>query len=99
MFLAKVIAVFKVHELLSNIGDILNNAVSKGVGNAACILGYLFNSVSRQCHGVFTILRPLPHSEACIYGDINRSLVQAQQQTSLGSSQSSTSMRGSKVKP
>ena len=37
----------EVHELLLRIHDILGKAVSKRVGNLACILAYLFNSASR----------------------------------------------------
>ena len=54
--------------------DILDKAVSIGVGNPACILAYLFNSVSRQCWEVrdsqFPFLHSLrdviPLSEACL---------------------------------
>ena len=47
-----VISISEVYELLTNIHDILDNAVSKQVGNTACILAHLFNSASRQCHEV-----------------------------------------------
>ena len=43
-----VIPVSEVCELLLKVHDILGKAVSKWVGNSACILAYLFNSVSRQ---------------------------------------------------
>ena len=39
--------VIPVSELLLRFHDILDKAVSKCVGNLACILAYLFNSVSR----------------------------------------------------
>ena len=42
-----VIPVSEVHELLLQIHGILDKAVSKQVGNSACILAYLFNYVSR----------------------------------------------------
>ena len=38
----------EVHELLTKIHDILDNAVSTWFGNAGHILAYLFNSASRQ---------------------------------------------------
>ena len=44
-----VISVSEVCELLLWIHGILDKAVSKQVGNSACILAHLFNSVSRQC--------------------------------------------------
>ena len=47
-----VIPVSELHELLLRIHDILDKAVSKQVGNSACMLAYLFNSVSRQHHDV-----------------------------------------------
>ena len=37
-----------VHELLPKIHDILGCALSKWVGNAACILAYLLNFASKQ---------------------------------------------------
>ena len=72
----------EVHELLPKVHDILYNAVPKQVGNSACILTYLFNSVSRQCHEVWTSQFPflhglrdvIPPSEACLYGHINLSV-------------------------
>ena len=42
------IADSKVHDILNKIHDILDNAISKWVGNAGYILAYLFNSASRQ---------------------------------------------------
>ena len=41
----------------------------------------------------------IPPSEACLYGHINWSLVQAQQQISMGLSQSFPSKRGGKTRP
>ena len=69
-----------------------DSAVSKWVGNTACILAHAFNSVSRQCHEVWASQFPflhslrevIPLSEACLYGCIKWSLVQAQQQSSMG---------------
>ena len=69
----------EVHELLLKVHDILDNAVSNQVGNSACILAHVFNSVFRQCHEVcasrFPFLHGLrnviPPSEACLYGHIN----------------------------
>ena len=47
----------------------------------------------------FTIVRILfPPSKACLYGHINWSLAQAEQQSSLGLSQSATSLRGGRPK-
>ena len=45
-----VIPVCAVCELLLEIHGILDKAVFKQVGNSACILAHLFNSVSRECH-------------------------------------------------
>ena len=71
------------------------NAVSKWVGDSACILAHVFNSASRQCHEVWASQFPFPFSfkdvvppsEACLYGLITRSLAQAQQQSTMGLSQ------------
>ena len=41
----------------------------------------------------------IPPSEACLYGHINWSLAQAQQQSSMGLSESFPSKRGGKAKP
>ena len=54
-------------------------------------LAHVFNSVSRQHQEVLASQFPflhslkdvIPLSEACLYGHINRSLVQAQQQSSM----------------
>ena len=56
------IPVYEVLELLVRIHDILDKAVSKQVGNLACILAYLFNSVSRQCHEVWASQFPFLQS-------------------------------------
>ena len=69
----------EVHELLLRIHDILDSDVSKQVGNSACILAYLFNSVSRQDCEVWASQFPflhslrevIPPSEACQCGCIN----------------------------
>ena len=47
-----VIPVSEVNELLTEIHDIPDNALSKWIGNTTNILAYLFNSTSRQCHEV-----------------------------------------------
>ena len=49
-----VIPASEVHELLIKVHDILDNAVSKLVGNSAHILVYVFNSASRQHREVWT---------------------------------------------
>ena len=45
-----IMLISKVHELHTIIHDILDNALSKWVGNTADILAYLFSSASRQHH-------------------------------------------------
>ena len=87
-----IIPASEVHELLLKVHNILDNAVSKWVGNSAHILAHVFNSVSRQCHEVWTSQFPflhslrdmIPTSEVCLYGDISWSLTQAQQHSSMG---------------
>ena len=77
-----VIPVSEVSELLFWIHGILEKAVSKQVGNSACILAHLFNSVSRQHCEIWASQFPflhslkevIPPSEACLYGCINWSL-------------------------
>ena len=99
-----VIPVSEVHELLLQIHGILDKAVSKQVGNSACILAHLFNSVSRQHQEVWAPQFPflhslkevIPPSEACLYGCINWSLAQAH---SVGLSQSFPPKRGGKARP
>ena len=99
-----VIPVSEVCELLLQIHDILDKAVSKRVGNLACILAHLFNSVPRQCCEVWASQFPflhslkevIPPSEACLYGHITWSLAQAH---SVGLSQSFPPKRGGKARP
>ena len=99
-----VIPVSEVLELLLRIYGILDKAVSKRVGNSACILAHLFNSVSRQHHEVWASQFPflhslrevIPLSEVCLYGGINWSLAQAH---SVGLSQSFPPKRGGKARP
>ena len=77
-----VIAGSEMHELLTNIHDILDNAVPKWVGNTTHILAFLFKSVSRQCCEVWASQFPFLHtikdsvhlSETCLYGHISWSL-------------------------
>ena len=91
-----VIPVLEVCELLIKVHDILDNVVSKQVVNMACILAHVFNSVSRQCHEIWASQFPFLHSlkdvipltEAWLFGHINSSLAQDQQQYSMGLSQS-----------
>ena len=67
----------------------------------------MFNSVSRQHCEVWASQFPflhslrevIPPSEACLYCHINWSLAQAQQQSSMGLSQSFPSKRGGKARP
>ena len=90
------ISVLEVCELLSKMHDILDSVMSKWVGNSAHILVHYFNSASRQHHEVWVSQFPflhslrnmVPPSEACLYGSIDWSLAQAQQQLSMGLSQS-----------
>ena len=99
-----VIPVSEVCELLLQIHSILDNAVSKRVGNSARILAHLFNSVSRQCWEVWASQFPflhslkevVPPSEACLYGCSNWSLAQAH---SVGLSPSFPPKRGGKARP
>ena len=102
-----VLPVSEVHELLLKVYNILDNAVSKQVGNSAHILAHVFNYVSRRCHEVWASQFPflhslgdvIPPSEACLYGHINWSLAQAQQESSMGLSQSFPSKKGGKARP
>ena len=76
------------------------------LGISAHILAHVFDSVSRQHHEVwasqFLFLQGLwnmiPPSGACPYGCINWSLAQAQQQPSMGLSQSFPSKRAGKAR-
>ena len=104
----EVIPASEVHQLVTNISGILGNALSKWFGNEACILAYLLIMLLGSFVGYGALQLPFLHnfrdtfspSEACLYGHINWSvaLAQAGQQSSLGLSQSSTSMRGSKAR-
>ena len=93
--------------LLLKVHNILDNALSKRVGNSAHILAHMFNSVSRQHHEVWASQFPflhslrdvIPPSEASLYGHINWSLAQAQQQSSMGLSQCFLYKRGGKTRP
>ena len=77
------------------------------VGNTAHILEHVFNSASKQHHedwaSQFPFLHSLkamiPPSEACLYGHIHWSLVQAHQKSSMGLSQSFPPMRGGEAIP
>ena len=68
---------------------------------------HVFNSISRQHHEVWSSQFPflhslrevIPPSEACLYGHINWSLAQAQQQSSMGLSQSFPPKRSGKAGP
>ena len=99
--------VSEVCELCIKVHDILDNAEFKWVGSSANIFSHDFNSASRQCHEVWASQFPFLHSlknvvspsEACLYGYINWSLAQAQQQSSMGLSQSFPSKRGGKTRP
>ena len=94
----------EVHELLLKIHGILDKVVSKQVGNLARILAHLFNFISRQCWEVWASQFPflhslkevVPPSEACLYGHIKWSLVQAH---SVGLSQSFPPKWGGKAGP
>ena len=74
-----VIPVSEVHELLLWIHGNLDKAVFKRVGNSACFLAHLFNSVSRQHQEVWasqffflhSLKEVIPPSEAYLYGHIN----------------------------
>ena len=91
-----VIPISEVCKLLIKVQDILDNAVSKQVGNLALILAHVLNSASRQCWEVWasqfpfhhSFLDVVPPSDVCLYGHINWPLAQAQQQYSIGLSQS-----------
>ena len=54
-----IIPMSEVCELLLKVHNILDSVVSKQVGNFACILVHVFNSVSRQCCEVWASL-PFP---------------------------------------
>ena len=73
----------------------------------ACILAYLFNSVSRQHCEVWVSQFPflhslrdvIPPSDTCLYGCFNWYLVQAHHHSSVGLSQSFSTKRGGKTRP
>ena len=73
----------------------------------ACNLAYLFNYASRWCCEDWASQFPflhnskdlVPPSEACLYGHISWLLAQAHNQSSLGLSQSSSSVKGDRAKP
>ena len=87
-----IIPISEVHEFLLKVHDILDNAVSKWVGNSAHISAHVFNSASRQHSEVlasqFIFLYGLKdvvaHSQVCQYGCINWSPAQTEQQSSMG---------------
>ena len=86
---------------LIKIHDILNNVVSNQVGNTSCILAYLYNSASMQhCYGWASQL-PFLHNfkDTAPQMKFTWSLTQAQHQSSLGMSQSSTPMKSGKTIP
>ena len=101
-----VIPALEVHDLCTNIHNILDNAVSQWAGILAHILTYFLNSVSKQCCEVWasqfcfldSIKDSVPPSEACLYGCINWPLAQVHHQYPLGLSQLSTSMMGARAK-
>ena len=95
--LIEIIPISEVHELPTNIHDILDNAASEFVGNAL-IFKYIFLILfagrivrSGLCGSPFFTILTVTSSEACLYGHINLTVVQAEQNYSLGLSQSSTS--------
>ena len=75
--------------------------MSKQVSNTTHILAHVFNSASRQCCEVWASQFPylhrlkdmLPPTEVSLYGCINLSLAQVQQQSPMGLSQSFAPMR------
>ena len=87
-----VIAALKVHELLSKIHDILDNAVSKQVGNTTCIC-------TSQFLFLYSVKDSISPSEACLYIFIKCLLAQMHKQTCLDLSQSSTCVRSARAKP
>ena len=97
-------ALLYVHGLLTKIHDIPDSAGSKFICNTALIFCTPFNSASRQHYDVWASQFPfhhnskdnIPPNESCLYGCINWSLAQTQHQSSIGLSQSSTPMIGSR---
>ena len=49
-FEGRVISVSEVYELPTEIHDLIDNVVSKWVGNTTCILPHDFNSIFMLCH-------------------------------------------------
>ena len=64
----EVIPVSEVHELLIKIHDILDNAMSKWVGNSDHMLAHVINSTSRQLHEVWASQFPFLHSLNVTFG-------------------------------
>ena len=69
----------------------MDSAMSKEVGNRACILAYPFNSSRQYFEGwasqfpfLHNVNDTVPPSEACLYSCINRSLTQDHKQCFLG---------------
>ena len=96
------ISVKEVYELLIMIHDILDSVVSTWVGNSTLFLAsLLILPLGSELHNTpfFSFKSSGPPSEACLYGHINWSLVQAQQQSSLDLFESSISMRGGRTRP
>ena len=102
-----VISLSEVCELLTEIHDIVDSAVSKQVCKTTHILVHIFNSSFRQHHELCASQYPCLHSlkdvispgEACLFGCINWSLAQAQQESSRSFSQSFCPMRDGKARP
>ena len=101
------ISVSKVCELPIRIHDILDNTMSKQVGNSAHILANIFNFAPRQHCEVWASQFPflhslkdiVPPSEVCLYHHINWSLAQYQQQSFMGLFKSFPHMRAGKARP
>ena len=97
----------EVQEAQMKIHDILDSAMSKQVGNTVHILANLFISASSQHYDFWAFQYPflhnikdsIPPSEACLYGQINWLLAQADQQSTLGLSKCSALMRVVSTKP
>ena len=78
----RVLPVSEIYEFLFKIYVILDNALSKYVGNTTCILAHLLYSTSKLHCEVWALYFPLLHnfidtvspSEACLYGGTNWSL-------------------------
>ena len=68
----------------TRIHDILDSAVSKHVGNRACIIQGVSWSLGPTVPFLHNVHDTVPPSETCLFCCINWSLAQAHQQTSLG---------------